>query len=299
MNGRCASRRSPVPLCLGVCLVSTHAQVPQARTTAHRQLSLPRLTDWFLSTGRWDDDPQLYVREFGEGATPVIMLHGGWGAEHSGLVDAVKALGDRYRFIFYDQRGSLRSPSPDSLITFDRHIDDLERLRQELRLDKLTIVGHSMGAVLASAYASKYPNRVEQLILLSPAPLKNPIPEGDNAARHEGYQASQVFLNRPEVAQELARYSLTRTDSPCLLERRRPKFRINFARRMLYDVRNWRLLTGGRALYKGHVDQLTSKTYPSSGWDSSRSSSAKPIPSASASATTISWISAIRSSGSG
>jgi proline iminopeptidase len=268
MNARRTIRRLLVTVCLGcVCFVAAHAQTPRAPATAHPQSPLPRMTDWFLSTGSWQDDPQLYVREFGEGSRPVVMLHGGWGAEHSGLIDAVKTLGDRYRFIFYDQRGSLRSPSPDALITFDRHIDDLERLRQELRLEKLTIVGHSMGAVLASAYASKYPQHVAQLVLLSPAPLKNPIPEADKALQHEGFQALQAFMKRPEVAQELEKYSLTRTDPPLSSREETARSRIDFSRRMLSDARNWHRLTGGRALFKGHVDQLTSKTYPASGWD--------------------------------
>jgi len=36
---------------------------------------------------------------------------------------------------------------------------------------------------------------------------------------------------------------------------------------MLYDISKWPHLTGGRALYKGHVFELTAATYPKSGWD--------------------------------
>ena len=36
---------------------------------------------------------------------------------------------------------------------------------------------------------------------------------------------------------------------------------------MLHDVRNWRRLTGGRALFIRRVDELTSRTYPAAGWD--------------------------------
>ena len=36
---------------------------------------------------------------------------------------------------------------------------------------------------------------------------------------------------------------------------------------MLSDVPTWHRLTGGRALFKGNVDELTSKTYPAAGWD--------------------------------
>jgi len=115
----------------------------------------------------------------GEGSETIVMLHGGWGGEHSGFMAAVGDLKEQYHFVFYDQRGSLRSPSPDSSITFDRHVEDLELLRRELNVEQLRLVGHSMGAVLASAYASKYPHRIKRLTLLAPAYLKNPIPEED------------------------------------------------------------------------------------------------------------------------
>jgi len=41
--------------------------------------------DWFLSTGNWQFDPQLYVCEFGSGKDTVVMLHGGWGGDYSGI----------------------------------------------------------------------------------------------------------------------------------------------------------------------------------------------------------------------
>jgi proline iminopeptidase len=225
------------------------------------------MDDWFLSTGNWQTDPQLYVREFGDGSELVVLLHGGWGGDHSGLLEAVKDLKARYRFILYDQRGSLRSPSPDATITFDRHIEDLERLRVELKVDTLNLVGHSMGAVLASAYAAKYPQRIRRLILLAPAYLKNPIPAEDRSIKDAQDASLQAFLNRPEVTHELERYRLNRSEPPLSSSEETAKFRINLYRRMLYDIRQWRALMGGRALYKGQVDALTTKTYPASGWD--------------------------------
>jgi hypothetical protein len=52
--------------------------------TTPQPAPLPQMADWFLSTGDWQNDPQLYVREFGRGSERVVMLHGGWGAEHNG-----------------------------------------------------------------------------------------------------------------------------------------------------------------------------------------------------------------------
>ena len=225
------------------------------------------LKDWFLSTGRWADDPQLYVREVGDGPRTVVMLHGGWGAEHSGLVTAVRGLENGNRFVLYDQRGSLRSPAPDASISFDRHIEDLELLRRELGLDQLVLVGHSMGAVLASAYAAKYPARIERLVLVSPAYLKNPIPEPEKALQHQGYLKTQAFLARPEVARELETLGLSSPKRELSSQEETAAYRIGVAARMLADVSKWRQLEGGRGLFKSHIGALTTKTYPTGGWD--------------------------------
>lgn len=260
-------------VCFGfiTCAVFTCAAFGQAGAPAmdvnEVTSPLPRIADWFLSTGDWHNDPQLYVREFGGGTETIIMLNGGWGGEHGGFMAAVEQLKDEYHFVFYDQRGSLRSPSPDSLITFDRHIEDLELLRKALGLEKLNVVGHSMGTILASAYAAKYPERIKQLTLLAPVGLKNPVPEQNRDLLQQGAEAFDSFLNRPEVAQELEKYRLNRTDPPLSSQEETSKFRINFARRMLYDVSKWQYMMGGRALYKGHVFQLTANTYPASGWN--------------------------------
>ena len=253
-------------ICFGVVVITAQCQIHQKAVNGHQE-KLPSLKDWFLSTGDWQNNPQLYVRELGVGSDTIVMLHGGWGGEHSGLIAAVMDLTDQFHFIFYDQRGSLRSPFPDSLITFTHHIEDLEVLRKELKLNKLHIVGHSMGAVLASAYASTYPDRIRQLTLLAPAYLKNPIPEEDQNIHHRQQQLLQVFLDRPEVMQELDKYTLNRKDPPLSSKEETSKFRINFSRRMLYHISKWSDLMGGRALYKGHVYGLTAQTYPDFGWD--------------------------------
>src|SRR5687767_4490599 len=75
------------------------------KVVSARPARAPFIKDWFLSTGNWDKDPQLYVYEFGTGRDTVVMLHGGWGGEHSGLVEAVHDLKEQFHFIFYDQRG--------------------------------------------------------------------------------------------------------------------------------------------------------------------------------------------------
>ena len=48
-------------------------------------------------------------------------------------------------------------------------VDSLEEWRSKMGVEKMTLVGHSLGAYFSVAYALRYPTRVHKLILLSPA----------------------------------------------------------------------------------------------------------------------------------
>jgi len=237
------------------------------KPSSENQNETHEMKSWFLSTGNWQTDPQIYVREFGTGTDTIVMLHGGWGAEHSGMVDMVAALEQEYKFFVYEQRGSLRSPFPDSLITYNHHIEDLELLRKELRVEKLTLLGHSMGAVLASAYAKEHPEHIEKLVLVSPAFLKNPFPDEDLELLRNSQKAYENFSNGQGVDKELKQLNLLREQPKLSSKEETIKNRIGFANMMLYDIGKWHQLNNGKALYKGNVYGLTESTYPEKGWD--------------------------------
>lgn len=123
---------------------------------------------WWLHT---DDGVAHYVVEVEsvEDSAPTwVVLHGGYGADHSYLIEVVLPLADGHRFVLYDQRGSLRSPAPDSTVTFDRFVEDLDAIRRALELERIRIIAHSNGANIALDYLGTHPERVEGLVLLSP-----------------------------------------------------------------------------------------------------------------------------------
>lgn len=132
-------------------------------------LAQPRHLDseqWYNLT---DDRHQQYVFETGRAAAAgdtVVVLHGGWGADHTYLLGPLAPLADGHRLVFYDQRGSLHSPAPDSTITLGRLVADLDDLRQSLGLDRMTLAAHSMGNALAYAYLARHPERVRGLVLI-------------------------------------------------------------------------------------------------------------------------------------
>jgi len=119
----------------------------------------------FLKT---DDGVSLYVLEVGNknADKTYIVLHGGFGAEHSYLVNAVLPHSNEHRFILFDQRGSLRSPAPDSLITFQKFVSDIELIRQEFELEMVNMLAHSNGTTIALDYLYHHEEKVNNLILI-------------------------------------------------------------------------------------------------------------------------------------
>lgn len=112
----------------------------------------------------------IFERRLGEGR-PTVVLHGGPGAHHDYLLPGFDALAADRELLYYDQRGGGRSPvSRDTPVGWREHVADLEELRQQWGLERLTLVGYSWGGLLALLYAVEFPGRVERLALVSPAP---------------------------------------------------------------------------------------------------------------------------------
>jgi proline iminopeptidase len=96
-----------------------------------------------------------------------FLVHGGPGADHTGFKPTFGMLSDRIQLVYFDHRGQGRSArGPRSTYTLDNNVADMEALREHLGLDQIVVIGGSYGGMVAQAYASRYPDRVSQLILL-------------------------------------------------------------------------------------------------------------------------------------
>ena len=112
----------------------------------------------------------LFERRVGQGP-PAVVLHGGPGADHGYLLPGFDTLADRRELVYYDQRGGGRSPvARDVPVGWQEHVADLEALREVWGLERFVLLGYSWGGLLAQLYATEYPDRVERLALVSPAP---------------------------------------------------------------------------------------------------------------------------------
>lgn len=119
------------------------------------------------------DGVRLYYRVVGTGPDTAVVLHGGPGLSMGYLQADLAPLAHGRTIIYYDQRGGGRSQiglAPADL-ALDKHLADLEAVRAHFGIEKLTLVGHSWGALLAGFYAREHADRLERLLLLNPAPI--------------------------------------------------------------------------------------------------------------------------------
>jgi len=106
---------------------------------------------------------------------PLLLVHGGPGASSEGLAGLDVLAMHGYPVIRYDQLGCGRSdrPDDDALWEVETFLDELETLRGELELDRIHLLGHSWGGMLAMEHASVHPDDVLGVILAS-APASVP-----------------------------------------------------------------------------------------------------------------------------
>jgi proline iminopeptidase len=113
----------------------------------------------------------LGYRRFGTSGPVWVLLSGGPGLESSYVDPIAIELARNRTIVVLDQRGtgSSRDAFGDgSQVTVAGAVADLEGLRTELDLPRLSLIGHSWGAMLSMAYAAMYGNRVASLALLDP-----------------------------------------------------------------------------------------------------------------------------------
>ena len=116
----------------------------------------------------------LYYSVQGEGQ-PILLLSGGPGIASSQLSRLSEHLSKNYKSILFDQRGTGKShtnPMDSSTINLNQAINDINVLLEKQNAKRITIIGHSWGAMLAMSYGAKYPDQIAKLVLIGPGPLE-------------------------------------------------------------------------------------------------------------------------------
>jgi len=114
------------------------------------------------------DGYNINVEVYGEGQ-PIFFFAGGPGNSHDYLESNFGHYHETHQLVFIDMLGrGLSDDAKDvSEYSIANDVRVAESVRQALKLDKINILGHSYGTVVAQQYAVDYPDQVEKMILIN------------------------------------------------------------------------------------------------------------------------------------
>lgn len=142
---------------------------------------------------------QIFVRRVGQGA-PIYVIHGGPMLDHGYLVGPLKDLGTRFELVFADQRlnGRSSAETPTENLTLATLTEDIEALRRRLGHDRIHLMAHSWGGLLALNYAIDHGDHLASLVLVSPMP-----PSAELFRTEQRQLAQQVSTADSELQRQL------------------------------------------------------------------------------------------------
>jgi len=173
----------------------------------------------FASTSRYTEvgDFRLHYHEAGDGE-PVVMLHGGGpgASAWSNFGSNLPVFAQRHRTLLVDQPGFGHSDKPevsDQYFTFSA--DALVRLLDAVGLERVALVGNSLGGGTAARFALRHPDRAGRLVLMAPGGLNLSVFSPDPT---EGIKKLYAFAAPPGPTKEkLAEFLRTLVHDPSLV----------------------------------------------------------------------------------
>ena len=127
-----------------------------------------------------DDGATLHIRFGGQGPA-VVLLHG-FGDTGDMWAPLAAALAPDYTVVVPDLRGMGLSSHPADGYDKRTQAADVRAVLTHLRIERAAIVGHDIGTMVAYAYAARYPDKTEKLVVMD-APIPG-IPPWDDLVRH-------------------------------------------------------------------------------------------------------------------
>jgi esterase len=115
------------------------------------------------------DGTDFRYRETGDSSGPVLVLLHALGEDASDWDEVAAALSNRYRVLALDQRGHGQSEYT-ARYSFELMRDDLRDFVDALGLEQFSLMGHSMGGLVALLFAEEHPERVQRLVIEDAAP---------------------------------------------------------------------------------------------------------------------------------
>jgi pimeloyl-ACP methyl ester carboxylesterase len=116
---------------------------------------------------------RLAYKESGAGPKSMLFVHG-WACDHTIFEAQIDYFRYAHRVVAVDLKGHGASDAPHEEYTVSGFADDLASLCRKLRLDRPTVVGHSMGGTIALDLAARYGNLLSAVVLIDSVILPDP-----------------------------------------------------------------------------------------------------------------------------
>jgi pimeloyl-ACP methyl ester carboxylesterase len=162
----------------------------------------------YLDISVYDQDVRIsYMDVAPQGAAnghTVLLLHGNnfGGFYFKAIIDGLTKEG--FRVITPDQIGYGRSSKPIAPFNFNSQARNTWRILQHEKIEKVMVIGHSMGGMLAARFATQFPKSVERVVIYNPIGLTDgrfdrpmtPIDEAYQQNLKTDYQSTRAGLSR-------------------------------------------------------------------------------------------------------
>ena len=160
-------------------------------------------------------------KSYGEQPSPLIFIHG-VGMRGDVWSPQVEYFCSDYQVITYDFLGHGDSPLPPEEPSLDDYVEQLNNLLKHLDLSLISLVGHSMGALISVAFALKYPYKVKALV-----PINIAFNRSEEAQIGVLNRANQILQTKKilNIEQTLERWFKNKTSADDLIK--------------IDNVRNW------------------------------------------------------------
>jgi pimeloyl-ACP methyl ester carboxylesterase len=168
------------------------------------------------------DGLEIHLLQWSELGVPVILVHG-FGNEAHIWEDFAPAVAMAYRVYAMDLRGHGDSDwDPQARYDYENHQADLEAVIQNLGVDRVVLVGHSLGGRVCMRYAAAHGENVAGLVIVDSAPELDPRgiirisqdveqhrdPSFETVAQYEDYLSTSYPAATPESIRRMARNGL-------------------------------------------------------------------------------------------
>jgi pimeloyl-ACP methyl ester carboxylesterase len=181
------------------------------------------LMDWLvkdLELSNYSDTPSLFDKDgtayktFGDEPATLIFIHG-VGMCGEIWQPQVEYFSKDYRVITYDFLGHGQSELKKDKLTLEDYVTQLYNLVNEIGVTNFSLIGHSMGAIIAVAYALRYPKKVDTLIPINIVFKRTKKAQDDVIMRAKDVFKSQQITN---ISQTLERWFKNKTSPYDLLK---------------------------------------------------------------------------------